>query len=201
LNRRLSSAALFLTVLSAGSTAHAASGTDDPRLEKSRALVQAFATELQGALQGAMQSGGPTEAIVVCRDLAPQIASRLSRQSGAAIGRVSDRYRNPLNAADDDQLAVLSGFEAAMVDSSSGAGGDAGGAVAGAIPERFEVDGDGRARYLKAIPAAPLCLVCHGETLTPAVADQLGADYPHDLATGYRAGELRGAFSVVWPSP
>jgi hypothetical protein len=41
-----------------------------------------------------------------------------------------------------------------------------------------------------------MCLACHGESLEPAVAAKLAAAYPKDQATGFRAGDLRGAFWV-----
>ena len=182
---------LLLIAVSVVAKAEGERGDLDPRLAESRLLVRTFAGELQSALKGALESGGPTEAIAVCRDLAPQIASGLSRQSGAGVGRISLRYRNPLNAPDAQQQEVLGAFAESMAAQSDSAA---------ALPEYFTVEADGSARYLKAIPTAPLCLTCHGETLAEPVSRQLAADYPHDLATGYGLGELRGAFSVVWPA-
>jgi len=56
-------------------------------------------------------------------------------------------------------------------------------------------------RYMKAIPLQDACLKCHGtpENVAPAVTDALAADYPHDKATGYTLGQLRGAFSIKRP--
>jgi hypothetical protein len=184
---------LLLLLVGVSAVAEGKDGGDDldPRLAESRALVQTFAGELQSALKSALESGGPTEAIAVCRDLAPRIASTLSRQSGAGVGRISSRYRNPLNAPDAHDQTLLDAFAdtlAVQPDSEA------------ALPEHFAVAADGSARYLQAIPTAPLCLTCHGETLAEPVSRQLAADYPHDLATGYRLGELRGAFSVIWPA-
>ena len=53
-------------------------------------------------------------------------------------------------------------------------------------------------RYMKAIAMAPQCLACHGprDSQPPALRAALEHDYPHDAATGYAAGELRGAFSL-----
>jgi hypothetical protein len=53
-------------------------------------------------------------------------------------------------------------------------------------------------RYMKAIPVQPLCLTCHGnrEQMSPFLLEQLGADYPHDRATGYSPGQVRGAVTV-----
>jgi hypothetical protein len=53
-------------------------------------------------------------------------------------------------------------------------------------------------RYMKAIPVQPLCVACHGpaETLSPAVRERLAKEYPHDRATGYSPGQVRGAIAV-----
>jgi hypothetical protein len=50
---------------------------------------------------------------------------------------------------------------------------------------------------MKAIPTAPLCLTCHGTAIEPRLQAELTALYPQDLATGYQAGELRGAFVAL----
>lgn len=180
-------AAIVLTVVLNG-TAIAA---EDERLAQSRVLAGEFGAELMQALKGAIESGGAAAAIDVCRTQAPEIASRLSRRSGANVSRISERFRNPQNVPEPWQRQVLAGFAESM----------AAGSEPGALPEHFELDGQGGARYLKAIAIAPLCLTCHGEQLAAPIVEQLGDDYPYDRATGYRLGELRGAFSVVWPSP
>ena len=45
---------------------------------------------------------------------------------------------------------------------------------------------------------APQCLACHGprESQSPELRTALERDYPHDAATGYAVGELRGAFTL-----
>ncbi len=50
---------------------------------------------------------------------------------------------------------------------------------------------------MKAIPTGPLCLACHGETLAAPVAEKIGELYPADKATGFREGDIRGAFVVT----
>ncbi len=158
---------------------------ENPLLVESRALTQAFAVRLQTALQAAMRDAGPLAALGVCRDVAPQIASELSRLSGAKVSRTSRRFRNPANAPEPWQSAVLDDFEARAPNDDTPL-------------EHFVSDSDG-ARYMKAIRIAPVCQVCHGATLSNAVQQRLDADYPHDRARGYEAGDLRGAFSIVWP--
>jgi len=162
---------------------------EDPRLAESRTLVAGFAGSLQQALKQALDEGGPTTAIPACRDLAPRLASEASRASGAAVGRTSRRFRNPRNAPEPWQAVVLQTFEVQMATGVA------------AVPEYFSVAEDGSARYMKAIVLAPLCVACHGQSLSLDLVTVLDAEYPHDRARGYSVGDLRGAFTVFWPAP
>lgn len=157
----------------------------DPRLEQSRDIVREFQEQLKGELMAAVEEGGMAGAISVCSDVAPAIASRLSREHGARVRRTSLKVRNALNLPDDYERSVLERFEEKR---------DAAG-------EKFDVQADGRARYLRAIPAQGLCLGCHGTEIPPAVIEKLDQKYPHDRARGYVQGDIRGAFSILWPAP
>jgi hypothetical protein len=56
----------------------------------------------------------------------------------------------------------------------------------------------GAFRCTKAIPtAAEPCLMCHGSGLDPALKAEIERLYPDDQATGFKAGERRGAFTVT----
>jgi hypothetical protein len=160
---------------------------DEPTVAQSRAIVQSFGAQLTAELTAALGAGGPAQAIGVCKDRAPQIASELSRQSGAAVERTSRRFRNPANAPEPWQVAVLQQFEAEI--------------AAGSSPAEYLDSSGDSVRYMKAIPIQPVCLVCHGEVLSDEVLTLLDEHYPHDRARGYLEGELRGAFSVSWPAP
>ena len=54
-------------------------------------------------------------------------------------------------------------------------------------------------RYMQAQGVEPVCLMCHGETLSQPVIDTLADYYPDDIATGYSLGQVRGAISLVRP--
>lgn len=77
-------------------------------------------------------------------------------------------------------------------------------AAQGAKPETLErsevvSEPPGRfCRYMKAIPVQHLCLTCHGTTdsIPDPVKARLVADYPHDHATGYAFGQIRGAVTI-----
>lgn len=175
------------------SLAHAAEEAMWPEwVEKSRELSMQLGKELKGELGAAIEKGGPVAAIDVCHTRAPAIAARLSAESGARVGRTALRVRNAANVPDDLERAVLEQF----------AGDMAAGRIEGPLEAAFEIkreDGIER-HYLRAIPTEALCLTCHGETLAPELAAVIARDYPGDQATGFKQGELRGAFRVVWPA-
>lgn len=175
------------------SLAHAAEEAMWPEwVEKSRELSMQLGKELKGELGAAIEKGGPVAAIDVCHTRAPAIAARLSAESGARVGRTALRVRNAANVPDDLERAVLEQF----------AGDMAAGRIEGPLEAAFEIkreDGIER-HYLRAIPTEALCLTCHGETLAPELAAAIARDYPGDQATGFKQGELRGAFRVVWPA-
>lgn len=159
------------------------------RLEEGREIARGFGAELRGALQAAMEEGGPLAAIEVCQEKAPAIARRASEASGAEVGRTSTRVRNPANRPDSHELAVLGEFAERLA---TGA--------ADPPPERLDTLDDGRVRFMSAIVVQPPCLACHGESLAPVVAEVIDARYPQDEARGYAPGELRGAFTITWPA-
>lgn len=161
---------------------------DDPRLEESRALVKSFGVSLQSELKKGLAEGGPVQAISVCKDKAPQIASELSRLSGAKVRRTSLRFRNPGNAPEPWETSVLLEFEQ-----------QANTAEPTAPLEHFVREADGTIRYMAVIRTGGVCLACHGTPLSPELGAILDADYPHDRARGYALGNVRGAFSVTWP--
>lgn len=158
-------------------------------VQRARQITTEFQSQLLAALTTAMQQGGPTRAISVCAAQAPAIAAALSAREQAQVRRTALRVRNPAAAPDDFEREALRLLQAAPL------GAD------GQQAERHAVQRSGAARefrYLRAIPTAAPCLACHGETLAPEVAAALRARYPADEATGFKPGELRGAFSLRW---
>jgi len=146
---------------------------------------------LKGALQQAMEQGGVVNAVSVCKKMAPAIAEQLSTQKGWRVARTSRKVRNPSNAPDDWERGALEDFDQRN--------------AKGENPETMEYyavveESSGPVfRYMKAIPAAPMCLECHGENIDAAVAARLDALYPADQARGFKAGDIRGAFSITQP--
>jgi hypothetical protein len=175
-------------MLSAGEPA-----TDTAWVDQSRQLAMQLGGQLKAELTKAIAEGGPMAAINVCYLRAPEIAAQLSQASGARVGRTALRVRNPSNAPDDLERTVLEQFAADL----------GSGPIDRPLEAVFEIRrGDAvERRYMRAIPTDALCLTCHGKTIAPELAAAIARDYPKDQATGFEQGQLRGAFSVVWPAP
>jgi cytochrome c551/c552 len=56
-------------------------------------------------------------------------------------------------------------------------------------------------RFMKAIALQPGCVACHGnaEQIPDNVKAKLSEEYPHDKATGFSVGQIRGAVSIKRP--
>lgn len=145
------------------------------------AILQPFKVEMKQALQAGLAEG-PVAAIDVCRVRAPEIAGELSKD-GVRLGRTSHKLRNPDNTAPDWANEILDEY---LGDASARS------PVAVRLPGK-------RIGHAEPIVAQPLCLVCHGETLAPDLADAIGRAYPQDRATGFKEGDVRGIFWVEYP--
>jgi hypothetical protein len=151
--------------------------------------IKGLAQNLKKKLQAAMKAGGPVKAIEVCNTVAPSIAYAQSQERGLTIRRTALKLRNPDNAPDDFERKVLEKFVADIA-----AGKDP---KKLAYTEAVKTDDGTVLRFMKAIPTGELCLKCHGGNVAPEVKAAISKLYPEDQATGFKAGELRGAFSVT----
>ncbi len=156
----------------------------DAQISKARTAVNALQTELQTALQNAMRDGGPIAAIEVCQLQALPITASISEQQKLHIRRTALKLRNPANAPDNWEAQQLADFAARAERGESLA-----------TMETVSREG-GEFRYMKAIPTGELCTGCHGTQIAEPLANALKERYPADQATGFAAGDLRGAFSV-----
>ena len=67
-------------------------------------------------------------------------------------------------------------------------------------PVIFLLD-SGKATYFAPLLMDNVCLKCHGEpgkTMDQEVADAIKEIYPNDKATGYKLGEVRGMWHIVF---
>ena len=161
----------------------------EAEITRAKGAIKQFAGALQTELKTAMQAGGPVAAIGVCNTQAMPITAIVAAEHGMQLSRVSLKNRNPANAPNEWQVSVLEGF-----DRQKAAGKDI---TKLAWSETVDVDGSQEFRFMKAIPTGELCLKCHGSKLAPGVGQLLAELYPHDRATGYSEGDIRGAFVVM----
>ena len=183
----------LLVIASACHGGQAPGAGSEADIAAAKSAIQAFAGALQAELKSAMQAGGPVAAIGVCNTQALPISKRVSSEHGLALSRVSLQNRNPDNAPNAWQSAVLQAFEDRKAQ-----GQDIGSL---AWSETANVDGGQEFRFMKAIPTGSLCLQCHGSQISPEVSQILAGLYPQDRATGYSEGDIRGAFVVTRRDP
>lgn len=179
---------IFAILLLSLSTHLAAENENTAQLEeKSKQLAAQLGMQLKARLKAAIEAGGPASAIAVCNVSAPQIAEELSKD-GWTVGRTSLKLRNPANRPDEWEHATLLAFEQQLVSGVS---------AATLQNSTIESDqGEVRYRFMKAIPIDGVCMACHGEAIAEPVQAALAEKYPQDAATGYKSGELRGAFTI-----
>lgn len=163
--------------------------TSEADISAAKTAIQELAASLQSELKSAMQAGGPVAAIGACHTQAIPITQKVSAEKGLQVGRVSLRNRNPANMPNQWQTAVLEDFERQKA-----VGKDPGSLT---WSETVSIDGGKEFRFMKAIPTGPVCLACHGTSLSPEVSGLLADLYPQDRATGYNQGDIRGAFVVT----
>ncbi|WJG10796.1 DUF3365 domain-containing protein [Aliiglaciecola sp. LCG003] len=165
------------------------SSPDYSQLEQQAAQrITAFSDALKLQLQLAIKQGGLTNAIEVCKSVAPNISQEYSTE-GWLLKRTSLRVRNPINAADTWETSVLEQFNGSH---DSGKGIDTLRASLVDLQSSKPIY-----RYMRAIPIQPVCLSCHGENISGEVTEQLAQQYPQDRATGFKLGDIRGAFSLT----
>lgn len=156
---------------------------------RARGAVKELGEKIRGLLMAELKAGGFAGAVGVCAAKAQQETRRYAAEQGIAIRRVSLKARNAANRPDEWETARLREW-AALIEKGE------------PLPESAEGAGPGgEYRMMAPIRIQAMCLTCHGsETQIPAeVKAILASHYPEDAATGYRNGELRGAFSVQIP--
>ncbi|MGC2856615.1 DUF3365 domain-containing protein [Novispirillum sp. DQ9] len=190
-SRSLVRLCILAGALALAPAAHAADPDITALKAEAAAIMKVFGGSLQAELKAAMERGGPVEAIQVCAAKAVPLADKASAESGWSVGRTSHKLRNPRNAPDAFEQAVLDDFLARQ----------AKGEAAADMAHAAVVDGpDGKVfRFVKAIPTGEPCLACHGSTIAPEVAKELDSLYPGDAARGFSAGQMRGVFTLSKP--
>lgn len=152
---------------------------------RAEGAADALTETMKATLMDAMKQG-PAAAVAACADQAQGAAALALAGRRARAGRATTRLRNPNNRPPDWVVPWLEEH------------GD--GALEDAVPAVHIAElepGAFTARIIRPLAVQPLCLSCHGEpdAIPAEIAVILAERYPRDQATGYSAGDLRGA---VW---
>lgn len=140
---------------------------------------------LRNSLVRAIGSEGFPGAISFCRQRAGVLTSAYS--DSVSIRRTALRYRNPENRPDTLELEILNTWGSQMGE--------------GKVPGGIVVRAGGRVHYFKPIMMQPLCMNCHGVpgvNIQPATLEAIRRHYPDDLAVDFVAGDLRGAWHLIF---
>ncbi len=136
-----------------------------------------------------MKTGGPIKAISVCHEVAPKIAQQLSAETGWDIHRTSLKPR--ATKPDTWEKRMMLSFEQRHKD------GDKFKSLFN--QDVTDINGKASFRFIQAIETKDMCLACHGDNIAPEIADKIAQLYPSDSAVGFKAGDIRGAFSIIQP--
>ncbi len=157
-------------------------------VELSRTISDQLVDSVKTVLFKELGKGGYAGAIKACSNLAQDIIKAHQEKYGVYVRRVSEKYRNKLDKPDDYELKILKKLDELNKQ--------------GELPQEYyevvEENGEKVLRYFKPLIVQPMCLNCHGsdEFLKKEIKEFLKEKYPDDKATGYQAGDFRGAVSV-----
>jgi len=143
------------------------------------ALRSGLASTLEGSDE--MPTGGTFQQ--VCKPVGMR-AVQLSQENGWKVKQISNKYRNPAHAPDNEKSQMALAKFKADPD------------LAG-FWDRETLDGQAGLRYYRRINVEASCLACHGAK--DDRPDFVKAKYPEDKAYDFNVGDLRGMYAVFIP--
>ena len=123
---------------------------------------------------------GPENALEFCNVNAIPLTKQLEDQHNVTIKRVSDKNRNPDNAANETERKYIYFFKEQL-----------------ALKQKLEAKFDNGVFYAP-ITTNSMCLQCHGseKDIKPATLAKIKSLYPNDKAIGYQENEMRGLMVI-----
>ena len=158
--------------------------------EESKEILQKYAIETKGVLgknlMNAINTQGTEKAIEFCSTKAIVLTDSMSIAFNASIKRVSDKPRNPINMANDNETAFINELKQKISKGEK-------------MTPKF-TESDGKITGYFPIETNAMCLQCHGSKdldINPNVLKKIAQLYPKDQATGYKENQIRGIFVVT----
>jgi len=144
--------------------------------------LQAQQTLIKNLL-GAIEKGGAAYAVDFCSENATPLTKSLSKAHEVDIQRVSDKNRNPGNAATIFDKKILALFSTSS------------------LKDTLVSTPKGYVYYKPIKIGMPTCLQCHGkpkQDIETATLKTIQRKYRFDKATGYALSELRGVWKLTF---
>jgi hypothetical protein len=185
---------LIYTILLTSTLVNAQPLTSDAKEYKDVVQTGKEATKLlletlQKNMQEHMKNGGVMDALNFCSNEASALTQKVNSQlpQGIATKRVSLKFRNPENEAQNDEKKILSMYEELQNTDQK-------------MPE-FSVEkiDEHTFKFYKPLTInKPVCLICHGDlSLNQPLKKAIVDKYPLDKAFDYKLNDLRGAVVVT----
>ena len=163
---------------------HAKTSASD-YLKQGKEIALATKSVLGQNLMQAIQKGGVMNALEFCTVQAIPLTDSMSMVLNAKVKRVSDKPRNPMNAASKEELQIMDHYSVQMKNKKT-------------IQPEVKTYDDYVVGYYP-IETNSMCLQCHGKVgkdVDLQTDKMIKKYYPNDKATGYASNELRGLFIV-----
>jgi len=139
-----------------------------------------------------MKKGGTMDALNFCSEEAYDLTEKVNKQlpKGVRVKRISSQVRNPSNATQDNELAVLNTFKSMQ-------------SANVILPKHLveQVNSTTYKYYKPLVIKKKVCLKCHGVVKDIELKREIAKRYPLDSAMGYEMGDLRGAIVVTIEKP
>lgn len=185
---------IFMAFISCGnnenkieSEKNSAADLDRKYKEIGQRITEESFNTLRNKLMEAMASREISGAIEFCNIAAYPITDSLSKEFNAQIKRTTFKFRNPNNAPNDKEAAILEYFEKLH--------------ASGTQPKDSVITiNDKQVWYIRPIFVQGICQNCHGNigsTIAQNNYDVIKKLYPEDKAIDYKSGDFRGIWSVI----
>lgn len=123
---------------------------------------------------------GAPHAITFCNENALPLLDSISNIHGVSITRISEKYRNPKNKPDKEDLLALKALSTGSI--------------------KYYQNKNASIYYAPIRIGMPTCLKCHGEAkdIDAPTISKIKELYPYDKAVDYKIGEFRGCWKVTY---
>jgi hypothetical protein len=160
------------------------------KISLAREIAMSAKGELGKNLLAAIKNYGHAGAVSFCNEKALPITDSIASLYNVTIQRVSDKNRNPRNAASVEEIAHMDIFRKYMANAEN--------------IKPITVETEKSTNIYFPIETGSMCLNCHGDPKKDIELKTLQAIrglYPADKALGYTDASLRGMWRVSFAKP